>query len=80
MVKNSPANAGDRRGFNPWVGKIPLEKGMAPWECRILENPMDRGAWWATVHGVTKSQTQLSTHSTTPRYLGNKHPNVQDFL
>ena len=27
-----------------------------------LENPMDRGAWWVTVHGVTKSQTQLSTY------------------
>ena len=72
MVKNSPANAGDRRGFNPWVGKIPLEKGMAPWECRILENPMDRGAWWATVHGVAKSQTQLSDW--TEVFFGQKNP------
>ena len=32
-----------------------LEKGMATLQCSCLENPMDRGAWWATVHGVTKS-------------------------
>ena len=30
------------------------------WCCSCLENPMDRGAWWATIHGVTKSRTQLS--------------------
>ena len=36
----------------------PVEKGMALHSC--LENFMDRGAWWATVHGVAKSQTQLS--------------------
>ena len=36
----------------------PLEKGMAT-HSSILENPMDRGAWWATVHRVTNSQTQL---------------------
>ena len=35
-----------------------LEKEMAIHSC--LENPMDRGAWWATVHGVTKSQTRLN--------------------
>ena len=34
-----------------------------PPQYSCLENPMDRGAWWATVHGVTKSQTQLSEHT-----------------
>ena len=41
-----------RHGFYPWVKKIPLEKEMATYPC--LENPMDRGAWQAAVHGVTK--------------------------
>ena len=38
----------------------PLEKGMSPLQYSDLENPMDRGAWQATVHGVSKSQTRLS--------------------
>ena len=60
VVKNPPANAGDLRD----IGSIPgledtLEKGMAtPWR-RAWQpspgNPMDRGAWWATVHGIAKS-------------------------
>ena len=37
----------------------PLEKGMAA-QCSCLDKSMDRGAWWATVHGVAKSQTRLS--------------------
>ena len=44
----------------------PLEKEMAIHSSILAwENPMDRGVWWATVHGVAKSQTQLSyfTHS-----------------
>ena len=36
------------------------EGNGTPLQCSCLENPMDRGAWWATVHGVTKSQTRLS--------------------
>ena len=41
--------------------KDPLEKGMATWlQYSCLENSMDRGAWWATVHGVSKSQTRLN--------------------
>ena len=48
-----------------WVGSLgredPLEKEMATLSStRVLENPMDGGAWWATVHGVAKSWTQLS--------------------
>ena len=52
MVKNLPANAGDT-GSIPGLGR-PLEEGMAT-HSSIL-NFMDRGAWWVTVHGVTKSQ------------------------
>jgi len=44
----------------PGLGKSPGEGNGNPLHCPCLENPMDRGAWWATVHGVTKSWTQLS--------------------
>jgi len=44
--------------FDPWVKKVPLEKGMATHSSiPAWRNPMDRGAWRATVHGVAKSQT-----------------------
>ena len=62
VVKNSPANVGDEGD----VGLI-LSSGRSsgggngnPLQYSCLENPKDRGAWWATVHGVMKSQTQLS--------------------
>ena len=48
--------------FDPWVGKIPWRRKWQPTLIFLLEkNPMDRGDWWATVHGVTKRWTQLST-------------------
>ena len=53
VVKNLPANAGDV-GSSPWVGKIPGEGNGNPLLYSCLGNPMDRGAWWATVHGVAK--------------------------
>ena len=57
VVKNLPANAGDLRDQVPSLGQEdPLEKKMAT-HSSILENPMDRGAWWATVYSVVKSQT-----------------------
>ena len=63
MVKNPPANAGDVREkdhrFDPCFGTTPGGRHGNPFQYSCLENPMDRGAWWATVHGVTKSQTQL---------------------
>ena len=63
MVKNPPANAGDIRaaGLIPGLGRSPGEGNSNPLQYSSLENPMDRGAWQATVHGVTKSQTQLSS-------------------
>ena len=51
-----------RCGIDPWVWKIPGEGNGNTLQYSCLENPMDRGAWRATVHGVTKSQTQLNTH------------------
>ena len=48
-----------RPGFNPWVGKITWRREY-PLQYSCLENSMDRGAWWATVHGVAKSWTWLS--------------------
>ena len=64
MVKILPVNVGDPRdsGFNPWVGKIPEGENGNPLQYSCLENPMDRGAWQATVHGAAKSRTQLSRY------------------
>ena len=51
----------DRRpGLIPGLGRSPGEGNGNPLQYSHLENPMDRGAWWATVHGVANSQTQLS--------------------
>ena len=60
-VKNLPANAGDERdvGLIPGLGESPGGGNGNPLQYSCLENPMDRGAWLATVHGVTKSQTGL---------------------
>ena len=54
QVKNSPANEGDT-GSIPGLGRSPGEGNGNPLQYSYLGNPMDRGAWWATVHGVTKS-------------------------
>ena len=61
VVKNLPASAGDIRdvGSIPGSGKSPGGGNGNPPQYSCLENPMDKGAWWATVHGVTKSQMQL---------------------
>ena len=55
MVKNLPAM--QRCRFDPQVGKIPWRREWLPTPVFCLENPMDREAWRATVHGVTKSWT-----------------------
>ena len=47
----------DRCGFDPWAGRSPGGENGNPLQYSCLEIPMDRGAWWATVHGVRKSQT-----------------------
>ena len=58
-VKNPPAATGDV-GLIPGSGRSPGEGNGKPLQYSCLENLMDRGAWGATVHGVTKNQTQLS--------------------
>ena len=64
VVKNPPASAGDMRcGFNPWVGKVPWRRKWQHTRYSCLENPMERGAWRATVYSVTKSQTRLCAHT-----------------
>ena len=64
MVKNPPANAGDTRdiGSIPGWGKPPGEEHGNPLQYSCLKNPMDRGAWRASVHEVAKSWTRLSTY------------------
>ena len=57
--KESPCNAGDE-GSIPGSGRSPGEGNGNPLQHSCLENPMDRGAWQTIVHGVTKSQIQLS--------------------
>ena len=64
MIKNPPANTGEAGDSNliPGLGRSPgwedpLEEKMATHSISCLKNPMDRGAWQATVHGVAKSQT-----------------------
>ena len=53
VVKNLPANAGDM-GLSPGLGRYPGERNGKPLQYSCLENPMDGGAWWATVHGIIK--------------------------
>ena len=57
--KESACNVGDP-GLIPELGRSPREGNGNPLQCSSLENPMDRGAWRATVHGVAQSRTRLS--------------------
>ena len=57
--KESACNTGDP-GSIPVSGKFPGEGNGHPLKYSCLENPMDRGAWWATVHRIAKSQTHLN--------------------
>ena len=50
------------QGLTPGLGRSPGEENGNPLQYSCLENPMDRETWGATVHGVAKSQTQLSMH------------------
>ena len=59
VVKNLPANVGDIRdvGSIPGLGKLPEEGHGNPLQHSCLENPVDRGVWWAIVHRVAQSHT-----------------------
>ena len=65
MVKNPPGNAGDIRdaGSIPGLGKFPGGGHGNPLQYSCWENSMDRRAWWALVHRITKSQTRLKQFS-----------------
>ena len=77
VVKNLPANAGDLRDASspPRSGRSPGGGYGNPLQYFCLENPMNWGAWWATIHRVAKSWTRLkwlSTHTCTePRFIFN---------
>ena len=65
MVKNLPTNAGDKRdsGSNPGSGRSLGGGHGNPLQYSCLENPTERGAWQAAVHGVTESGALLSMHT-----------------
>ena len=62
MVKDWPANAGDLRNADsiPGSGRPPEGEHGNLLQYSCLENSMERGAWWNTIHRITKSQTQLN--------------------
>ena len=71
MVKNPPASAGEARVVDsaPGSGRAPGIGNGNPLQYACLENSMDREVWWATVHGVAKSRTQLNTHNTHTQWV-----------
>ena len=50
-------------GFDPWSGRSPRGGNDNSLQHSCLENPMDRGAWWATIHGVAESDTTQHAHT-----------------
>ena len=64
-VKNLPAMG--KPELSPWMVKIPWRREWQPTHYSCLENPMDRGTWWATVHAVAKSKD--TTEQLTPSYV-----------
>ena len=80
MVKNLPADARDARDAGS-IPRLQISSGVGngnPLQYSRLGNFMDRGAWWAAVHGITKSQTQLTvsvhthTHTHTHTCISSK--------
>ena len=67
VVKNLPANAEDVRdvGLIPGSGRSSRGGHGNPLQYSCLENPMDRGAWWATVHSVSNREKAMAPHSST---------------
>ena len=74
VLKDLPANAGYTRGVGsiPGSGRSPGVGNGNPLQHSCLENVLDRGAWWSTVHGIAESQTPLSTHAkfVMPQFCG----------
>ena len=71
LVKNLPANAGEAkdRGVIPALGRSPGEGNGNSLQYSCLENPIDRGAWWATVHGVAKESGTTERLSTNVHFV-----------
>ena len=78
VLKNLLANVGDTRdsGSIPGLGKSPGGEHGNPLQYSCLKNPMDRGAWWATVHRIAKSQTRLRVHACNAT-LGSSNPRLR---
>ena len=70
--KASACNVGDL-GLIPGLGRSPGEGNGNPLQYSCMENPMDGGAWGATVHGVAKSWTQLSNFTSLTQLIREKH-------
>ena len=68
VVMNTPANAGDLGSIPGW-GRSPGGRNGNLLQYSCLGNPIDRGAWRATIHGIAKSRTQLNTNTHTPRLI-----------
>ena len=70
MVKNLPVNAGDTGdvGLSPRSGKFLGKRNGNLVQCSCLENPMDRGAWQAIVHGVARVRHDLATKPPPPLF------------
>ena len=94
LVKKLPANAGDTRDMSsiPGSGRSPGGGHGNPLQYFCLENSMDRGAWWVTVHGVKNSGTWLNacvhahahththTHTNDKKGMGYKNPDMEDWF
>ena len=85
VVKNPTANAGDTRdsGSVPGLGRSTGGRHLNPIQYSCLENSMDRGAWWSTVHRVAKIQTWrkwLSTHTYLGLELGSHDTSIFNIL
>ena len=80
VVKNPPATVGDTRdiGSIPGSGRSPGEGNSSPLQYFCLENPMDRGAWRATVHGIAKSQTRLNNQDRQTSRVGWRSSQLPD--
>ena len=75
LCASNPGSA----GLIPGSRKSPGEGNGNPLQYSCLENPMDRGAWWATVHGIAKSQTRLRVHACNAT-LGSSNPRLRWFI
>ena len=69
LVRNLPANAREMDSIPEWVEKFPQRRKCKLLQYFCLENPMDKEAWWATIHRFAKSQIQLINYATTTNVI-----------